>query len=260
MRGSDALDCLARDPAGLFPNFADFRGRKRSDAAFRIDAHSPQNFVGHPVADSGEGFLHQQGSFDGNFFAAREKFFDEGAIELGVLRLWRKIPPPRRGFFALMKLDASELARIVKDQRALLLEEDEMIVFAGREIGGLGGQFAGHAEMHAEPSVARESKEHAFAVAFGFEEFCADQRFLHSGGIDTARDALLCVDVDARDRLSDANIPASPVKFDFRQFGHDRTASEMAFCRKSLGNDALKHARTENLWRIERMFGYFVQT
>ena len=94
MRRRDSLYGFTRDPASLFPKFADFRGRKRFDAAFRIDASAPENFVGHPVADSGKGFLHQQGCFDGNFFAAHEKFFDEGAIERGVLRLRREIAPP----------------------------------------------------------------------------------------------------------------------------------------------------------------------
>ena len=88
--------------------------------------------------------------------------------------------------------------------------------------------------MNAEPDVARETKEHAFAVAFGFQEFGAGKRFLHFVCINAAGYALFCVDVHACERLSDSDIPASSVKFDFRQFGHDRmlTRDRMNACSK----------------------------
>ena len=234
MGGSDFFDGFAGDPAGLFPKFGDFSFRKRFDAAFWVDAGAPENFVGHPVADSGESFLHEQRGFDGNFFPSREKFFDEGAGEGAFLWLRRQIGPPGGSVLALMELDAAKLPRVMKDERALLLKQDEMIVFAGREVGGFGRELSSHAEMNAEPNVAGETEEHAFAVTFGFQEFRAGQRFLHRVSIDAAGDAFLRVDVDARDCLSDSDIPASSVKFDFRQFGHDRmlTRDRMNGCSK----------------------------
>ena len=138
MSWGNALDGLAGDLACLFPNFRHFAGREVFDAAFGINASAPENFVRHPIANSSKRFLHEQRSFDGNFFATGEEFFDEGVIEGGFLRLWREIAPPGWSVFALVKLDAAKLPGIVKDERALLLKEDEMIVFAWREIGGFG--------------------------------------------------------------------------------------------------------------------------
>src|SRR4051812_8230655 len=101
-----------------------------------------------------------------------------------------------------MKLNAAELARIVEHKRAITLKQDKMIVFGGREIGRFNRKLARHPEMHAEPCVARKTKEHAFAMAFRAEKFCADESLLQFGRIDAARDAFLFIDVNAYDRLS----------------------------------------------------------
>jgi hypothetical protein len=88
--------------------------------------------------------------------------------------------------------------------------------------------------MQSKPNVAGEAKEHPFAVAFRAEEFGGDQSFLELSGVDAARHALFRVEVNSRDGFSQASIPSSPVKFDFRQFGHDRmlTGDRMNRCPK----------------------------
>src|SRR5687767_640092 len=63
--GGNFFDGFAADPAGLFPESADFLGREGFDAAFWIESGAPEDFVGHPVADASERFLHQERGFDG---------------------------------------------------------------------------------------------------------------------------------------------------------------------------------------------------
>src|ERR1051325_4567560 len=108
--GSDTLHRFAGNPRGLFPTFSSFGVGEEFHATFWVDARPPENFVGHPIADAGEGFLHEGRGFDGTFAGTREKFIDEGAREFGVVGLRRQIVPPRRRGFALMKLEAAELA------------------------------------------------------------------------------------------------------------------------------------------------------
>ena len=63
-----------------------------------------------------------------------------------------------------MKADVTELARIGEDERALLLIQDEMIVFTRAKIARFDVRFAGHAEMNAEPVVAGKFEQHLFSA------------------------------------------------------------------------------------------------
>lgn len=67
-----------------------------------------------------------------------------------------------------MKPEPPELARIVEDQCAPALVQDEVIVFAGLEAGWCHAQSPGHAEMDAEPELFGKTEEHLLAECFGF--------------------------------------------------------------------------------------------
>ncbi len=61
---------------------------------------------------------------------------------------------------------SGERARIAEDERLAGLPQHEVIVSARREVTRLVPQLAGHPEMHAEPCVAVEPKQHLFAAGF----------------------------------------------------------------------------------------------
>lgn len=154
MGGSNVPDCFTSDPARLFPEFRDLFPGERIHAAFRENSGAPEDFVSHPVADAWKGFLHQQRSFHWDFATAREKILDQRTLEPGFVRLGGKIAPPSWRLFANVKLNASELARIVEHEGTLFLKKNEVIVFGWREVSGFDEKFAGHAEMHTQPAIA----------------------------------------------------------------------------------------------------------
>jgi len=118
-----------------------------------------------------------------------------------------------------MNVDAAELARVVEDEGALFLIEDEVVVFFGRVRGDGDCEFASHAEVEAEPEVAGETEEHLFAGGFGGDEFVAGE-FWEEGEVVAAKDAFIAVDVDAENFGIEAGIPLAAVVIDFGEFGH----------------------------------------
>src|SRR5204862_6809580 len=76
----------------------------------------------------------------------------------------RQVTPPVRIDHALMKTDSPKLTRIAEDECAPAQEQHEMIVWAGDKTWPLDSQLAGHAQMHAQPPLARKSEQHLFAV------------------------------------------------------------------------------------------------
>ena len=53
------------DAAAFAPERANLGRLQRASAALRVNRSAPKNFVGHPVADPREAFLHQEDGFDG---------------------------------------------------------------------------------------------------------------------------------------------------------------------------------------------------
>ena len=136
-----------------------------------MDFGAPEDFVGHPVADAGEALLHEEDGFDRGAGAASQEFGDGGDGE-GARRNWRgdRCPPGGR-VGADVEEDAAEHAVVAEDEGRFAQGKDEVVVFSRGESGGLGGEFAGHAEVDAEPGVAAEAEEHLFRGGFGAEKF-----------------------------------------------------------------------------------------
>jgi hypothetical protein len=88
---------------------------------------------------------------------------DEFLIELGVRDFWNIALPPIGLIASVMKADAAELTRVGKDERALALIQDQMVVFDRAKVRRRNMCLAGHPEMNAEPVVPGKSKEYAFA-------------------------------------------------------------------------------------------------
>ncbi len=121
---------------------------------------APENFVGHPVADSGKLFLHEQDGLDrspASAFQKRRYGFD---LELRGKDGRRNGGPPRGSVRTDGKLHPAEHPRIIEDQRAFLLPEHQVIVFAGLETRRFDAQLAAHAEVKSEPGVATEMEKH----------------------------------------------------------------------------------------------------
>lgn len=121
-----------------------------------------------------------------------------------------------------MKPQPSELPRVVEDQRATALMQDEVIVFAGLEAGFFHAQSAGHAEMHTEPEVFEKAEEHLLAVRLGGLERRAGQEFFQRMGVAAAKNSFPRMQRDSPDFSTQSGIPLFAVKFDFSQFRHGR--------------------------------------
>ena len=109
---------------------------------------------------------------------------------------------------------------IRKNERLRALEEDEVIVAARGVIGRLSREFAGHAEVDAEPRVAAEAEEHLFRGGFRGDEFRAGEVLLDEFWISAAKDAGACMKADVLDALAEAGVPAFAEEFYFGELGH----------------------------------------
>lgn len=69
-----------------------------------------------------------------------------------------------------MKLNATELTWIGKDERALTLIENEMIMLLWPKIRLLSPQLAAHAEVKSEPAVSGKVKQHSLPARLGSHE------------------------------------------------------------------------------------------
>ena len=128
--------------------------------------------------------------------------------------------PPRWRTGVLVESNPSELAHVGEDQRALLLKENEMIMFTRNELGGSGPKFAGHAQVNAEPVVCRELEEHLFATSFRANQSAPRKGTFHSSGVYASEDAFVSMERNGGDDLIEAKVPLFAVEFDFGQFGH----------------------------------------
>jgi len=181
-----------------------------------VEAETPADFIGHPVADAGAGVLVEEEGFEGFFGVSLDEFAHAGEGEFGVLGLRREVGP-RGG--AIVEHDAAEHAVVIKNEARFSGAEDEVIVFLDLVVRGSGGELAGHAEVDFEMELGAEGEEHAFSVSLGGEEFFAFENTEGRGGAVTV-DAGLWVDVDGGDAFTVVGGPLAAGEFDFSEFGH----------------------------------------
>ena len=133
-------------------------------------------------------------------------------------------------------MDAAELARVVEDEGALFLVEDEMVVLGRGVTGGSDGELAGHAEVQTEPEVLGEAEQHLFAGGFGGDEFLSGE-FREEGEVVAAEYAFVGVEMDAENFGTEAWIPLAAVIINLGEFRHEAESSEIAKWRNSEKKD-----------------------
>ena len=119
-----------------------------------------------------------------------------------------------------MKEDAAELARVIEDERALWLVENEVIVLTGDVLGRGSDEAASHAQMKAQPASAAENKKHLLAACFRAAEDFSGKGSGESIRIGPPEDPLLRVKVNAQDLPAETGIPLLAVIIDFGEFRH----------------------------------------
>jgi hypothetical protein len=199
----------------------EFGGTQFSGGAGGVDFGLPQDFISHPVSDSRKTLLQKQHGLDRGASVAGKEFVDKGGSELAGEDFRGAIAPPGRFFFAVVKKDPAELARIVEDQILTALAQDKMIVLERDGGGFFDAQFSGHSKVNADPAAFGKAKEHLFAVGFGTEQRGPAQGFLEGADIRPAKDFFIGVQVDGKNLLFQAARPLFAIKFDFSQFRHE---------------------------------------
>ncbi len=218
---ADHLHRLRADLAERRMQLADRLRAERTGLGLRMKARAPQHLVGHPIADAGETFLHQQHGLDRRARAATQEDLDDPDGELRRKDGGRDLLPPRRDARALPELDAAELPRVDEDEfLAAGHRQLEMVVRRRLTIGLAGLEPAGHPEVHADPGLAGKSERHLLRRGEGLQELRARERPGQRLRVDAPADAGLRVEEDLRDLPADARLPASAEIFDFGEFGH----------------------------------------
>lgn len=95
-----------------------------------------------------------------------EKFIEEFLIEDHRVNVGPTSAPPGGRRFSVVKSDAAKEACVTKDQGAFRLMKNQMVVFLRSKAGRFDAQFAGHAEVNANPVTAGEFEEHLFSPGF----------------------------------------------------------------------------------------------
>src|SRR2546421_1303940 len=119
-----------------------------------------------------------------------------------------------------MKSNAPELPRIREDQHALLLKENEMIMFARPIIRGSDVNFASHAKMNSKPVVAGKLEEHSFTAPVRAKKLLANQVLAQRAHIGLAKDAVLLMYGKIDNCRAESGVPLFTKPFDLRQLGH----------------------------------------
>lgn len=185
---SDVFECAEGDEADFFSQWGrvEFGG---GDAG--VEAETPTDFIGHPVADAGAGVLVKEEGFEWLFGVTFDEFANAGEGEFGILRLGWEVSPWVRG---VVKHDPTKHAVVVENEGGFTGAEDEVIVFVFFVIQRGGGELAGHAEVDFEMEIGGEGEEHALAVCLGGQElFVLEDEEGGSGAVTI--DAGLGVDV-----------------------------------------------------------------
>jgi hypothetical protein len=142
-----------------------------------MNFRAPENFVRHPITNSGKSVLHEDDGFNRCLAMSIQELIDEFLVELSRSNFGNIARPPAGRLLSLMEAHATKLTRIGENQRAFALIQDQVIVLVRVEIRRPEVNFAGHAEMKAEPVVAGKFKQHSFPPRGGSQQLLADQFF-----------------------------------------------------------------------------------
>src|ERR1043166_351954 len=144
---------------------------------------APKNFVRHPVSDSGKIPLQKQNRLEGRAPRSRQNGLQSLERKLLGEQIRGKYLPPVRRLRPLIKSNATKLPGIGKDERACFLKEHQVIVPRRLKICRLDAQFAGHAQMQAEPAAAGKLEQELFAVRTRCHQFGPSQGTAQLAGI-----------------------------------------------------------------------------
>jgi hypothetical protein len=125
-----------------------FFGSQGGGRISRMNAGSPQDFIGHPISDAGEAFLAQQNRLDRGAGMALEVLSNPSEGEISVRGWGGQVVPPRRvASGAIPGFDFAEHPGIAEDEVPIFLVENQMLVGGGGGAGNAVEEFAGHAEV-----------------------------------------------------------------------------------------------------------------
>lgn len=128
---TENLERLAGDKARRAPENLSLLFAKSLRGPARKEVRSPENFVSHPIPDSGEAFLAQEDSLNWRAAVSVKEAVEEGVAKRMGSNFRDAIIPPVRCIFSVMKTGAPEQARIAQDERLLSLLQNKVIVFSG---------------------------------------------------------------------------------------------------------------------------------
>jgi hypothetical protein len=162
------------DPKGIFGDFPDdspeagLGGRRHGPGPRRgVDAAAPEDFVGHPVSDSGEEILVEKERLDGGGGVPLQDGGEARPGEQGGEDSGWQLRPPAGEFAPEVELDPSEHARVMEDEGAFRQPEKQVVVAILNVVAGFCAQLTAHAEVKPEPSGGSEAEEHLFSVGEG---------------------------------------------------------------------------------------------
>jgi len=120
----------------------------------------------------------------------------------------------------MMKSNATKETGVAKNEGALGLEQDKVVVFLRTEIEWFDEQLTGHSEVNAQPVRSGKFEKHLFSPRFGTEKAGPRQVTPECARIRSAKDALPRMELHADDLLTQTGIPLLAKIFHFGQFGH----------------------------------------
>lgn len=185
-----------------------------------MDAGSPEDLIGHPVSDPGEGVLVEKEALEGFARMTPEDFREPGLVKGRLVGLGREVGPPVGGRCAPVKADPPEFPVIGKDERGMGEDKDKVIVFARDHFRFAASKLPGHAEVEPEPAIPREPETELLAVGLGLQEAAAFEGGGQAGGLGPAENPGPGMELDGMDSLADGEEPLLAVKLDLGKFGH----------------------------------------
>src|SRR4029078_13283907 len=85
----------------------------------RCDPCAPENFIRHPVADTGKPFLQKKQGLNGGARVSSDELPHRGLREFGGVNFRRAHVPPCRRLPAMVEADDSESPLIAENERAV---------------------------------------------------------------------------------------------------------------------------------------------
>ena len=186
----------------------------------RMNLCAPQNFIRHPITDSGKTILHQQDRFNRRLSVSSQKFIDEFLIETALTYFWNIRRPPVWLALSMMKSNATKLPRIAKNEGLACLFENEMIMFLCAKTGFLDAHFSGHAKMQPEQIIARKFEEHSLSARFRTQQNAIRQMPNECFRVGSAKDPFPRMELYRANVATNTGIPFPPEIFHFGQLGH----------------------------------------